>query len=85
MTAEEQEQIFDRFYRARNRTTREAGGTGLGLAITRSLVDLHQGRITVESEPGKGSTFRVCFPLLTSPDDVNGDETSASGSTGEFK
>lgn len=64
MTFEEQEHIFDRFYRARNRATRETGGTGLGLAITRSLVELHDGRITVESKPGQGSTFRVYVPLL---------------------
>lgn len=84
LTAEEQERIFDRFYRARNRATRESGGTGLGLAITRSLVELHQGRITIESEPGKGSTFRVYFPLLSSHNGVNDDETPASVATGEL-
>lgn len=84
LTAEEQERIFDRFYRARNRATREAGGTGLGLAITRSLVELHQGHITIESEPGKGSTFRVRFPLLTSHDGVNDDETPITTTTGEL-
>lgn len=84
LTPEEQERIFDRFYRVRNRATREASGTGLGLAITRSLVDLHQGRITVESEAGRGSTFRVCFPLLTSLDGINDDEALAQVSTGEL-
>ncbi|MFQ3631499.1 PAS domain S-box protein [Roseiflexus sp.] len=77
LTVAEQERIFDRFYRARNRTTREASGTGLGLAITRSLIELHDGLITVESEPGKGSTFLVRFPLLESPSEANGDQGSA--------
>ncbi|MDW8215541.1 MAG: PAS domain S-box protein, partial [Roseiflexaceae bacterium] len=84
LSAEEQERIFDRFYRARNHATREAGGTGLGLAITRSLVELHQGRITIESEPGEGSTFRVYLPLLSSHDGVNDDETPAPLATGEL-
>ncbi len=84
LTAEEQERIFDRFYRARNRAMREAGGTGLGLAITRSLVELHQGRITIESEPGEGATFRVFFPLLTSHDGVNDNETPVTTATGEL-
>lgn len=83
LTPEEQERIFERFYRARNRTTHEAGGTGLGLAITRSLVELHQGRITIESEPGKGSTFLVSFPLLTSQNGAHNDETPVATTTGE--
>ncbi|MCS7289443.1 MAG: PAS domain S-box protein [Roseiflexus sp.] len=84
LTAEEQERIFDRFYRARNRATREAGGTGLGLTITRSLVELHQGHITIESEPGKGSTFRVYFPLLSPHNSRNEDETPAPIVAGEL-
>jgi PAS domain S-box-containing protein len=83
LTLEEQEQIFERFYRARNRATREAGGTGLGLAIARSLVELHRGYITVESELEKGSTFRVYFPLLDALTAVNGDEALVDTSTGE--
>jgi PAS domain S-box-containing protein len=77
MTPEEQDHIFDRFYRARNRATRETGGTGLGLAITRSLVELHDGRITVESQPGKGSTFRVYIPLLEYADQHDNALTAA--------
>jgi signal transduction histidine kinase len=53
--------IFDRFYRAD--PARSGGGAGLGLAIARWLVDAHGGRITVESTPNVGSTFRVLLPL----------------------
>jgi signal transduction histidine kinase len=60
--AEEQERIFEKFYRADNPLTVEAGGTGVGLAIVRSLVEAHGGRVWVESEPGAGSTFSFTVP-----------------------
>jgi CheY-like chemotaxis protein/anti-sigma regulatory factor (Ser/Thr protein kinase) len=61
MTKEETERIFDRFYRAGNRSGSNPG-TGLGLSIVKSLVDLHGGQISVDSEPGRGTTFRVRLP-----------------------
>lgn len=54
--------IFDRFNQAEADITRKFGGTGLGLTIVRQLVELQHGKITVESEPGKGSTFKVELP-----------------------
>ncbi|MGH2887306.1 MAG: ATP-binding protein [Solirubrobacteraceae bacterium] len=61
MSEEEAERVFDRFYRAGNRAGSNPG-TGLGLSIVKSLVDLHFGQISVESEPDVGSTFKVRLP-----------------------
>jgi signal transduction histidine kinase len=54
--------LFDKFYQAEDHMTRTRGGTGLGLAIVKKIVDLHNGSINVESEPGRGSKFTVCIP-----------------------
>jgi len=58
------DKIFERFYRVDESRTRGAGGYGLGLSIARSICDSYNGKISVESEPGKGSTFSVVFPAV---------------------
>jgi two-component system, OmpR family, sensor histidine kinase CiaH len=55
--------VFERFYRADEARTRSDGGAGLGLSIAEQLVTEHGGRISAESRPGHGSTFRVSLPL----------------------
>lgn len=55
--------IFDRFYQIDGSTTKNYSGTGIGLALTKELVELHNGKIEVQSERNKGTTFLVNFPL----------------------
>jgi signal transduction histidine kinase len=58
--------LFQKFYRVDNSATRTIGGTGLGLFICRKIVELYQGRIWAESELGKGTTFFINLPRLSS-------------------
>jgi signal transduction histidine kinase len=60
---EDQPVVFDEFRQLDSSSTRAKGGTGLGLAISKRIVELHGGRIWVESEPGRGSCFRFTLPV----------------------
>jgi signal transduction histidine kinase len=63
MAAGEIPRIFDRFYRTSSARAAHDAGTGLGLAIVRKIVEMHNGRIDVESQAGQGSTFTLRLPL----------------------
>ena len=54
--------VFERFYRVDKSHSKASGGTGLGLSIVKHAVQLHRGTIALQSEPGKGTCIRVCFP-----------------------
>ncbi len=68
ISAQDQQRLFQKFFRADNSTTREAGGTGLGLAITKAILERLHGSIWAESEPGKGSRFFFTLPAAGPPD-----------------
>ena len=62
ISREDREAIFREFHQVRASGGARHEGTGLGLSLSRKLVELHHGTLTVESEPGRGSTFTACFP-----------------------
>ena len=61
--ASDQPHIFEKFYRVDDLLARQAEGSGLGLSIVRHVIRAHRGRIVVDSEPGRGSTFTIVLPL----------------------
>jgi PAS domain S-box-containing protein len=63
ISAEDLPHMFTKFYRGEATLRRGVGGTGLGLAMAKQAIELHRGTLTVESEPGRGSTFIVTLPL----------------------
>jgi signal transduction histidine kinase len=63
ISARDQQRIFEEFHQVDTSSTRRKGGTGLGLSIAKRIVEMHDGRIWVESRPGEGSTFSFTLPI----------------------
>ncbi|WP_211745613.1 HAMP domain-containing sensor histidine kinase [Paenibacillus sp. Marseille-Q4541] len=68
ISAEDQEHIFERFYKADKSRTHASGGSGLGLSIIEKIVKMHGGNVSVTSSLGKGTTFTVWLPLVAVPE-----------------
>jgi hypothetical protein len=64
ISADDRAKLFQEFQQAENAITKKKGGTGLGLAISKRIIEMHGGKIWVESQPGQGSTFAFTLPVI---------------------
>ena len=81
LTPEEQERVFERFYRVDAARSRHTGGTGLGLSIVKHVASNHGGEVTVWSQPGQGSTFTLRLPEMEGHD--GGDDVPSAAAAGQ--
>jgi signal transduction histidine kinase len=81
IASEEREKVFEKFYRVGNVLVHDVKGSGLGLSIVKHIIEAHQGKVTVESELGKGSTFVLHLPTDSGsmPKPVKPEDSSAFG------
>ncbi len=73
----EKQRLFQEFYRAKNELTKEISGTGLGLSIVKKIVESYGGEISVASEFGKGTSFKLCFPIKNSKKNLGAGKKTA--------
>jgi two-component system sensor histidine kinase SenX3 len=78
IAAEEQRKIFERFYRTRTVRNTNIRGSGIGLALVKHISEAHGGRVTVDSVPGRGTTFLVTVPVRSLPAEPSDGEGSDS-------
>ena len=74
LSAEDQERVFERFYRVDAARSRQTGGTGLGLSIVKHVISNHGGEVTLWSQLGQGSTFTIRLPEMEGQDDGDASE-----------
>jgi len=77
LSPEDQERVFERFYRVDSARSRHTGGTGLGLSIVKHVMANHGGEVTLWSQPGQGSTFTLRLPEMEGQDTPAGDPRRA--------
>jgi two-component system phosphate regulon sensor histidine kinase PhoR len=65
MSRDEQRKIFETFYRVHSGNVHQTKGFGLGLSYVKAIIDKHQGQISVDSEPGQGTTIGISFPIVS--------------------
>ena len=78
LSPEDQERVFERFYRVDAARSRQTGGTGLGLSIVKHVASNHGGEVTLWSQPGQGSTFTLRLPEMEGPDGDDGPSRSGA-------